>query len=87
MKDISQHGITATKQKSKIDVLRHFILCFDTYDVKSLSIDLNMPVSSLINEIDSIKGWEWMTISKKVLFLKEKGFNSDEINLTLNIKR
>jgi hypothetical protein len=87
MKDIAQHGITATKQKCKIDVLKHFLLCFDTYDIKSLSIDLNMPVLSLINEIDSIKGWEYMTVTTKALYLKAKGFENEEINLTLNIKR
>jgi hypothetical protein len=87
MKNIAQHGITPTKHKCKIEALRHFLLCFDTYDVKSLSIDLNMPVSSLINEIERIKGWQYMTVTTKALYLKAKGFENDEINLTLNIKR
>jgi hypothetical protein len=87
MKNIAKHGITATKHKCKIEVLKHFLLCFDTYDVKSLSIDLNMPVSSLIDEIDSIKGWEYMTVTTKALYFKAKGFENEEINLTLNIKR
>ena len=87
MKDISQHGITPTKHKCKIDALRHFLLCFDTYDVKSLSIDLNIPVLALINEIDNIKGWEYMTVTTKALYLRAKGFEEEEIKLTLNIKR
>jgi hypothetical protein len=46
-----------------------------------------MPVLALINEIDSIKGWEFMTVTTKALYLKAKGFQNQEINLTLNIKR
>jgi|GEM_PF-6237607 hypothetical protein len=85
MKDISQYGITK-KAKSKIDVLKDFLNKYDTYDVKELSIALNMPVLKLISEIDIIQGLSWMTITQKVYRLQAKGYSKEEINLTLNIK-
>jgi hypothetical protein len=86
MKDISQYGITRKKVKSKIDVLKDFLNEYDTYDVKELSIALNMPVLKLISEIDIIQGLSWMTITQKVYRLQAKGYGKEEINLTLNIK-
>jgi len=86
MKDISQYGITRKKEKGKIDVLKEFLLCFDTYNAKELSVALNMPVLKLINEIDHIQGLSWMTITQKVYRLQTKGYTKEEINLTLNIK-
>ena len=86
MKDISQYGITRKKVKSKIDVLKDFLNEYDTYDVKELSISLNMPVLKLISEIDIIQGLSWMTITQKAYRLEAKGYTKDEINLTLNIK-
>jgi hypothetical protein len=86
MKDISHYGITRKKAKSKIDLLKDFLNEYDTYNVKELSIALNMPVLKLISEIDTIQGLSWMTITQKVHRLQAKGYCIEEINLTLNIK-